>query len=686
MSRETAPEPIRVGLLANWCDSRQLCELYNRMTTDGNYEWVFRDLNGATRRLRITWDDEPDFWAVCNAPPPERADTLDRSRTVVFQMEPLMAGEAMRDRWGEWAAPSPLSFLQVRDHRRYRNSCDWWVGLTHAELVRSELPGKSRSMAACVSRKYNDPGHRKRVDFLHFLDAQDLDLDVYGHPEHGFHRYRGPTPQWDKSTCLLPYRYYFDAENNAIPNFFTEKIVDCLLAETLCFYWGCPNLDSYFDPRAFIQLELDDFDADLARIREAIATDEWTRRLPYIRAEKRRILEDYGFFATLARAIDPVRRARRWNIDTTDRALVDEWIGDRRCGGFVELTDRRGPPEISETLDAERRLDWSGICLESSPERVAAGRSTRDAIVTRDDGRPVHEVLEHNGIPANAIDWLNLAVEIPSELLAEGGRIDPSRVRANLITIPSAPQAEQNRCAERLGAFGYTAVAGRGGGKTFVRAGADEVFGCFHLCTIGGWREVMAEQMEALVSSRLAARTARIFASVSGPESASGCDALTQTLGERVRIVVEDPDPSAAERPILEYMRRFCEEAEPLSRAVWYAHSKGVSPHHRDNPNVVQWRRLMEHFVFGRWEECLGSLRSHDVCGVNWHAEPAPHFSGNFWWATPRYLRSLPETIGPLSFDQEAWIGSNQPRARCLHESGVDHYLHPYPAERYRRD
>ena len=354
-----AAEPIRVQLLSNWCDSRRLCELFNRMTSAGNYEWVFRDLAGDVQRLRITPEDDADFYAVCNRPPAGHSGRLDRARTIVFQMEPLMWTEAMRPQWGEWAAPSPLSFLQVRDHRRYRNSSDWWVGRTTSELREDPPPGKDRAMAACVSEKYFDPGHRKRVDFLRFLDGQDLDLDIYGDAGHGFRRHRGRTPVFDKSSCLLPYRYYFDAENNAVPNFFTEKIVDCLLAETLCFYWGCPNLDSYFDPRAFIRLELDDFEADLARIRAAIAADEWSRRLPFIRAEKQRILEDYGFFPTLARAIDPVRRKRRWHLGELDRGAVDDWIGDRRCGTFVELSDRDGAPvrERDPRRRAPARLD-----------------------------------------------------------------------------------------------------------------------------------------------------------------------------------------------------------------------------------------------------------------------------------------------------------------------------------------
>ena len=117
-------------------------------------------------------------------------------------------------------------------------------------------------MVANDDERY-DPGHVRRIDFLRFLDDQDVELDIYGSPENGFRHWRSPTPPRDKGVALLPYRYYFDAENNSAPNFYTEKIVDCLLAETLCFYWGCPNLDSFFDPRAFIRLELEDFEADL---------------------------------------------------------------------------------------------------------------------------------------------------------------------------------------------------------------------------------------------------------------------------------------------------------------------------------------------------------------------------------------------------------------------------------------
>jgi hypothetical protein len=69
---------------------------------------------------------------------------------------------------------------------------------------------------------------------------------------------------------------------------------------------------------------------------------------------------------------------------------------------------------------------------------------------------------------------------------------------------------------------------------------------------------------------------------------------------------------------------------------------------------------------------------------VNWRQDPFPHFSGNFWWAAPRHVASLPDSIGDGYLEPEAWLASNQPSVCCLHQSDVeDHYLTPYPAELY---
>jgi GR25 family glycosyltransferase involved in LPS biosynthesis len=190
--------------------------------------------------------------------------------------------------------------------RDFPNCSDWHLGLSYSELRHGLPPPKTRLFSAVVSSRYTSPGHVRRVDFLKFLEhAPDAPpLDIFGFDNaQNFAHYRRPLPDRRKADGLLPYRYTFNAENQSLPNYFTEKILDAVLAETLCFYWGCPNLDEYLDPQAFIRLDLDDPPSALRTIRTAIAADEWSRHLPVLRREKRRILDELQLFPTLERFV-----------------------------------------------------------------------------------------------------------------------------------------------------------------------------------------------------------------------------------------------------------------------------------------------------------------------------------------------------------------------------------------------
>jgi hypothetical protein len=652
--------------------------MLNRMTPHGNYEWPFSDSAGQARRMRLV-TEEPDRWAVFSAPP--AGSELDPARTVITASEPEMWTERWRAQWGEWAAPSPQSFLAVRDHRRYPNAPDWWIGRSHAQLRDDPPPNKTRTLAACVSTKYWDPGHIKRLDFLHFLDRQDLDLDIYGSPENGFARFISPTPHQDKSMALLPYRYSFDAENHATPNLLTEKIIDCVLAETLSFYWGAPNLDSFIDPRAFIPLALDDFEADLELIRRAIADDEWSKRLPVIRAEKQRVLAHLHALPALARAIDP-SRDRPLQVAAGSAPATPPWFAERRGGCFVEIGDREPGDGPGPTREAERGLRWSGICIHASAEREALERDSRDCIVARNDGaEPIDALLSRNGVNPVAIDWLALDVSDPGGWLRPGGRLDPALVRANVITLNRASGPALERANAILIEHGYESSVDEP--ATLLRRGRDDVFGLYHLCAIGPWREIAGEQLAAWTSSGLLERTTEVHVAVIGEEFEAARALLAEALGEKLVVVHEGTDAGCFERPVLEHATRFFEESEPLVQAAWYCHGKGVSPQHAGSETVADWRRYMEHFLVGGWRECLATLEENDICGVDWREQPTRHFSGNFWWARPRYLASLPKRIDAEPHAAEAWIGTNRPRAAALHESGVDHYLEPYPRERY---
>lgn len=44
-------------------------------------------------------------------------------------------------------------------------------------------------------------------------------------------------------------------ENSRQHNYFTEKLIDCLITKTIPIYYGCPNIGDYFSTQGWILLE-----------------------------------------------------------------------------------------------------------------------------------------------------------------------------------------------------------------------------------------------------------------------------------------------------------------------------------------------------------------------------------------------------------------------------------------------
>lgn len=103
---------------------------------------------------------------------------------------------------------------------------------------------------------------------------------------------------------MFPYKYVFNCENNSIKNYYTEKLIDGILAECLVFYSGCYNIKEFIDERAFVYLELNNFEDDYKKVKEAVEGNLWEERIPYIRAAKKKILDYLAFFPRLERIIN----------------------------------------------------------------------------------------------------------------------------------------------------------------------------------------------------------------------------------------------------------------------------------------------------------------------------------------------------------------------------------------------
>lgn len=296
-----------IKLMCNWTTSSELCKEWAHMSQAKRCE-LFPYWNN----IEFTSSNIADFYIIINKPLPN--EYYNPSRTIIFHMEPWCGNENQTwgvKTWGEWANPSIEKFLQVRNHDNYINNCLWQLSTTYTEFKTNKIeknPEYGNLFSTICSSKYFDPGHKLRLDFLKYIENKNdpiLQFHLYNSDNnHNFKSYKGRANVGiDKEKGIMPYKYYFMCENNVEHNFLTEKLWEPIICETLCFYWGCPNVTDYIDYRAFVLLDMSDFEKSFNIMKEAIENNLWEMRLPYIKAEKQRILDYYNFYPTVERIL-----------------------------------------------------------------------------------------------------------------------------------------------------------------------------------------------------------------------------------------------------------------------------------------------------------------------------------------------------------------------------------------------
>ncbi len=209
---------------------------------------------------------------------------------------------------------------------------------------------------------------------------------------------------------------------------------------------------------------------------------------------------------------------------------------------------------------------------------------------------------------------------------------------------------------------------------------ANEIHIFIHVCTLGHWKEILWQEIAKVRKSGLYDACDSISLGVVGSEDVT----VFASLFPKIHLLYQDPDVTLYERKTLLQLHDFC-SAKADDTLVLYLHTKGV----RHGPHACQiedWRNYLLYFTVERWRDCVSALTQDDldVCSVNWLLLPSPHFSGNFWWATAGYIKSLPHFIGSQYTDPEMWFCQNNPKYKCFYKSNIDHYCQRFPRSIYK--
>jgi hypothetical protein len=121
-----------------------------------------------------------------------------------------------------------------------------WVGVADEQdsvKIRDSHPPKSKLVSFIGNVVHPQTGaYALRTEVAKYL-LDRPDVDCYG---------KGIREVPSKLAALAEYRFSVAMENAARDYYFSEKLVDCLLLETVPIYYGCPQIGEMLDPQGIL--------------------------------------------------------------------------------------------------------------------------------------------------------------------------------------------------------------------------------------------------------------------------------------------------------------------------------------------------------------------------------------------------------------------------------------------------
>lgn len=252
--------------------------------------------------------EEADFWVVCYQKFPYKKETcrVAPENTIFFTWEPDSTYHYSQRFLNQFA--KVVSCQQKLKHRNVvkdQPGLAWHIGMVrkngevsyncnYDSLIHSK-PKKTKLLSVITSNKIYTRGHRMRIAFVQKLkEHYGEQLDVYG---------RGFNDFDDKWDVIAPYKYHISLENCSIPYYWSEKLADTYLGNAFPFYYGCTNIEDFFDARSFCKIDIAKPDEAIEIIDNAINNNLSETNADAVETAKQQVLNEYNFFELIVKHI-----------------------------------------------------------------------------------------------------------------------------------------------------------------------------------------------------------------------------------------------------------------------------------------------------------------------------------------------------------------------------------------------
>jgi hypothetical protein len=129
---------------------------------------------------------------------------------------------------------------------------------------------KKKFFSMVTSLKKMTNNHLVRIEVLKNL-INKAKVDLFG---------IGFNPIENKVVGLGDYMFSIAVENQTSDFYFTEKIIDCFLTGTIPLYYGCPEIDRFFDPEGIIKFKTID---ELMFLIESLSQESYIKKFGALR-------------------------------------------------------------------------------------------------------------------------------------------------------------------------------------------------------------------------------------------------------------------------------------------------------------------------------------------------------------------------------------------------------------------
>jgi len=257
-------DKIRIRIFSSFGNSDNCKDIYERLC-----EAKTLDFYGEDKEVFITNSDDYTHVLILNTAMPKIPSHIPKKNVVGLAFEPIHF-LGLTQEFLDYAIQNIGKYFIGDTMGLPTPFVEHFSYMWHNPPLQA-VPTKSKLISMMVSEKTSQEGHQYRHELIDKILKTDLPIDIYGRGCRYYEHLNDPRikGEFTESEPYTDYKFHICIENFRSNHYFSEKVMNPLLASTTPIYLGCQNIDSYF-PGMILSLT-SEVDKDMELLRNVVA-------------------------------------------------------------------------------------------------------------------------------------------------------------------------------------------------------------------------------------------------------------------------------------------------------------------------------------------------------------------------------------------------------------------------------